>query len=102
MSGTFCAGDNPISPRSVRHALTISFSSAIRAFALASTRSKCACGNGCSELDVPVAVLVPHELVERLGREIEPVRVEVLDDVVLRLLQPADQPPVDERVAVRQ
>ena len=29
ISGTFCAGDKPISPRSARHALTMSFSNAI-------------------------------------------------------------------------
>ena len=35
-------------------------------------------------LEVPVAVLVPDELVERPGREVEPVAREVLGDVVLR------------------
>ena len=33
ISGTFCAGDRPISPRSARQALTIAFSSAISASA---------------------------------------------------------------------
>ena len=48
------------------------------------------------ELDVPVAVLVPHELVEGARGGVEAVLGEALRDLGLGALQPRDDPAVDE------
>ena len=53
------------------------------------------------KLDVPIAILVPDEFVERARREVEAIAVEILRDVAFRLLQTAEEPAVDERVALR-
>ncbi len=46
------------------------------------------------QLDVPVAVLVPDELVDGAGEQVEAVIVEVLRHLGLGALQAADDPAV--------
>src|SRR5688500_8588106 len=48
------------------------------------------------ELDVPVAVLVPNEAINRGGGVVEAIVGERLFDLRFGVLQPADDPAVDE------
>ncbi len=49
------------------------------------------------EFDVPVAILVPHELVYHPGRQVEAIPFQVRRNLRFGFLQPADDPPVGER-----
>ena len=61
-----------------------------------------ACSLHLGQFQIPVAVFVPDEFVDRARGEVEAVAVEAFAHVLFRALQPAHDPAVDDRKRERQ